>query len=108
MKSSTKKAYKYNAEGTPVAKEEADETPEFKSGGAAKGKKKKMHHEKVHGKAPKHRLDRKPRSAGGRNPYSSAESATGAASNDEEGKKEVTGPGAETSLAIYKKGGKVK
>ena len=105
MKSQMKKAYQYNAQGSPEEKEEKDETPEFKKGGRAK---KHAHGGKVHGHAPKKNLGRKPRAAGGRNPYSTAKSESGGAAEDSEGKKDVTGAGAETELKVYHKGGKVK
>lgn len=98
-----KKDNQYNAVGSPAEKEEKNETAEFKKGGRTKH----AHGGKVHGKAPKHRMDRKARSAGGRNPYSSAEHDAGGASTDSEGKKDVSGDGAETEIA-FKKGGKVK
>ena len=101
------KAYEYNAQGAPDEKEADDTTPFTKKGGAAK-KKKFAHGGKAEGKAPKHRLDRKPRASGGRSPYSSAENASGGAEEDEGGKRDVTGDGAETSISTYKKGGHVK
>lgn len=95
----------YNAKGSYAEKEADDETPEFKKGGAAK--KKMAHGGHAKGKMPKHRLDRKPRAAGGRSPYTSANSVSGGAAEDESGKREVEGPGAETEVSVYKKGGKV-
>jgi hypothetical protein len=95
----------YDAQGSDDEKEAMDEKPEFKKGGAAK---KLKHGGMAKGKAPKHRLDRKPRASGGRNPYTSAEKVSGGAAEDEEGKREVTGPGAETELSVYKRGGKAK
>lgn len=112
MKASMKKKdggkiNEYNAQGSPESKEDKDTTPEFKSGGKAKGKK-AAHGGHAKGKAPKARLDRKPRASGGRTPYTTAKSISGGASEDEEGKRNVTGPGAETELSIYKSGGRAK
>lgn len=100
------KISEYNAQGSQAEKEADDETPGFHKGGATKKKHKDGGH--VKGKMPKHRLDRKPRASGGRSPYSSAESASGGAEEDEGGKREVNGPGAEIEIPIYRGGGKVK
>ena len=96
----------YNAKGSYAEKEADDETPEFKKGGAAK--KKIAHGGHAKGKMPKHRLDRKPRASGGRSPYTSAENVSGGAAEDEGGKREVTGPGAETDVSVYANGGRTK
>ena len=96
----------FNDKGGYDEKEADDTTPEFKKGGAAKKKMKDGGHAK--GKMPKHRLDRKPRAAGGRSPYTSAESVSGGAADDTEGKKDVTGPGAEVQIPVYAKGGRTK
>lgn len=99
------KVHQYNAQGSQAGDEEKDETPDFKGGGKVKKHKDGGH---VKGKMPKHRLDRKPRASGGRSPYSSAESISGGAAEDEGGKREVTGDGAEIEIPVYKGGGKVK
>ena len=100
------KIHQYNAEGSQAGDEAKDETPEFKKGGAAKKKHKDGAH--VKGKSPKHRLDRKPRASGGRNPFSSAESVSGGTAEDEGGKRDVDGAGAEIEIPVYRGGGKVK
>ena len=101
------KVNQYNAVGAPGGKEAEDTTPEFKKGGATKKKHKDGGH--VKGKAPKHRLDRKPRASGGRNPYTSAkETSTEGDYKNDNAKGEVTGPGAEIEIPVYKKGGHVK
>lgn len=106
-KKESSKVYEYDAQGSPEAKEGMDETPEFKKGGATK--KKAMHGGHAKGKAPAHRLDRKPRASGGRSPYSSASSTSSEGDyKDDNAKGEVDGPGAETELEIYKHGGHVK
>lgn len=102
------KAYEYNAKGSPDEKEADDEMPGFKKGGRMKKAKKLAHGGKAMGKEPKHRLDRKPRASGGRSPYSSAENAKGGAAEDEEGKRDVTGEGAETNIPVYRAGGRMK
>lgn len=94
----------FNDKGGYDEKEADDTKEDFKSGGRMKKKMKDGGHAK--GKMPKHRLDRKPRAAGGRSPYTSAESVSGGAADDTEGKKDVTGPGAETEIPVYKKGGR--
>lgn len=97
----------YNAIGSLGEKDADDTTPEFKKGGAAKKKHKDGGH--VKGKAPKHRLDRKPRASGGRSPYTSAHSTESEGNyKDDDAKGEVNGPGAETEIPVYKKGGHVK
>lgn len=101
------KVHEYNAVGSQAADEAKDETPEFHKGGRTKAKKHKDGG-KAMGKAPKGRLDRKPRAAGGRNPFSSAENASGGAAEDEGGKREVNGPGAEIEIPTYKGGGRMK
>lgn len=106
-KTGKSKISEYNAKGSEAETEAMEDKADFNKGGAAK-KKKEMDGGHAKGRMPKKRLDRKPRASGGRSPYSSAESVSGGASEDEEGKREVTGPGAETELSVYRKGGKVK
>lgn len=111
MKSSMKKSKVdvFNDKGGYDEKEAEDTKDEFKSGGAAKKRgKKHAHGGAAKGEHPKGRLDRKPRASGGRSPYTSAASVSGGAEEDEGGKREVTGPGAETEIGIYKAGGAAK
>jgi len=108
-KTNTKsKVNEYNAVGSPEEKEADDTMPEFNAGGKVKKAKKHAHGGHADGKAPKHRLDRKPRASGGRSPYSTGEKVSGGAAEDDEGKREETGPGAETELEIYNRGGHAK
>ena len=100
------KVSEYNAVGAPGSKGAMDETADFKGGGKVKGK--KMHGGHAKGKAPKGRLDRKPRAAGGRSPLTSA-NKTSSEDNykDDNASKDVTGDGAMTEIPVYRKGGKV-